>query len=325
MPVTVYRSTDSGAPALTAQAGTLLNVLRACLVTGYGSKPAAGWSEPFAASGNVGVFRQGAKTGRRQFFVQVSDATGNRAWLSMYEDMSSVNAGTNQVPIAGQAAPVAWKSAASSGNTTARPWLLVADHRTFYLFVEPHSDGRRVLSAWAGDIFSLVDQDQYGAALGGLMDRDPPDAGDGWRLRSLTFSTVINRADNTIVYLARDQSWLAISQQAGLHANPAQLLNEAPGGPNLRQGTNPADGKIWVSPIWVHEPQTQAIRGRLRGLLAPAVAAGALGDLSEIQGTGLLAGRTYMWVRFNTITRMDNTSVQTGALLVEVSDTWESD
>ena len=325
MPVTVYRSTDSGAPALTAQAGTLLNVLRACLVTGYGSKAAAGWSEPFTASGNVGVFRQGAKTGRRQFYLRVQDTPGNRAWLSLFEEMTSLNDGTNRVPIAGQDTPTAWKSAAWGGDGTPRPWLVIADHRTFYLFVEPHSDGRRVLSAWAGDFYSLVEQDQYGVALAGLYDRDPPDAGDGWRLRSLTLSTAVNRADNTIVYLARDQSWLAVSQQAGLHANPAQLLNEAPGGPNLRQGTNPADGKIWVSPIWVHEPPTMSIRGRLRGLLAPAVAAGALSDLSEIQGSGLLAGRTYLWVRFNTVVRMDYMSLQLGALLVEVSDTWESD
>lgn len=325
MAVTVYSSSDTGAPVLTAQVGTLLAVLRACLVTGYGSKPPAGWSEPFTASANIGVFRQGPKTGRQQFYLRVQDNVGNRAFLSLWESMTSLNGGTNGVPVTGQPVPTAWKSAAWGGDATPRPWMMVADHRTFYLWVVPHSDGRRVLSCWAGDIYSLVESDQYGVAVAGLMDRDPPEASDAWHLRSLTLSTTINRSDNTIVYLARDQSWLAVSQQVGLHANPAQLLNEAPGGPNLRQGTNPADGKIWVSPIWVHEAPTMSIRGRLRGLLAPSVAAGALSDLSEIPGSGPTAGRTYMWVRFNTAARMDYMVLQLGALLVEISDTWESD
>lgn len=49
MAVTIYRSTDTGAPALPAnsnyakQSG-FMDVIKACLVTGYGSKPAAGWS-----------------------------------------------------------------------------------------------------------------------------------------------------------------------------------------------------------------------------------------------------------------------------------------
>ena len=40
MAVTVYRSTDTGAPALyTDSAGSLITILDACLVNGYGSQP----------------------------------------------------------------------------------------------------------------------------------------------------------------------------------------------------------------------------------------------------------------------------------------------
>ena len=41
MAVTVYRSTDASAPLLTNSNGSLIAVLRACLVDGYGSKPPA--------------------------------------------------------------------------------------------------------------------------------------------------------------------------------------------------------------------------------------------------------------------------------------------
>ena len=44
MPVTLYRSTDDDAPALTKS--NLSLILKACLVTGYGSKPGAGWTMP---------------------------------------------------------------------------------------------------------------------------------------------------------------------------------------------------------------------------------------------------------------------------------------
>ena len=42
MPWTVYRSDDAGAPNLTGAAGSLIAILDAVLVNGYGAKPAAG-------------------------------------------------------------------------------------------------------------------------------------------------------------------------------------------------------------------------------------------------------------------------------------------
>lgn len=49
MAVTIYRSTDAGAPALPANvaynsAKFYMDVIKACLVTGYGSKAGAGWT-----------------------------------------------------------------------------------------------------------------------------------------------------------------------------------------------------------------------------------------------------------------------------------------
>lgn len=49
MTVTIYRSTDVGAPALPAnsnyvKASFFMDIIKQCLVTGYGSKPGAGWT-----------------------------------------------------------------------------------------------------------------------------------------------------------------------------------------------------------------------------------------------------------------------------------------
>ncbi len=58
MTVTVYRSTDASAPQLSGTAGSLAAILDGCLVTGYGSKPAAGWTTAFT-SGDLRSYRQG--------------------------------------------------------------------------------------------------------------------------------------------------------------------------------------------------------------------------------------------------------------------------
>jgi len=77
MPWTLYQSTDSGAPALSGQAGSLLEVLDACLVNGYGGKAAAGWGIAFS-SGNKRVYRPGASAKARKVTVQVpSGAEGD--------------------------------------------------------------------------------------------------------------------------------------------------------------------------------------------------------------------------------------------------------
>ena len=63
---TIYRSDDPGAPVTTGDVKNgLYNVLRACLVDGYGAKPAAGWSVVYDAWESAGVctFTNAAQSG----------------------------------------------------------------------------------------------------------------------------------------------------------------------------------------------------------------------------------------------------------------------
>lgn len=62
VPVTLFSSTDEGAPQFTKKAGDIFKIVKACLVTGYGSKTALGWELKFE-SGNQGIF---IPTDRRQ-------------------------------------------------------------------------------------------------------------------------------------------------------------------------------------------------------------------------------------------------------------------
>ncbi len=87
MAFNLYSSTDTSAPTLSAGTRTsLLNVLNACLVTGYGSKAPAGWSSPSSGSTNR-FFRQPGADGV-DFNIDVG-TSGVRADVTVYSQQSN--------------------------------------------------------------------------------------------------------------------------------------------------------------------------------------------------------------------------------------------
>ena len=107
MALTIYRSTDSGAPSLTYAAGSFIAMLDACLRTGYGSKAGAGWTKPYTGA-NIAVFRQGAGGNGRYIRVWNARTGDDPATYHMtanvrgYEAMTAVSTGTNPFPTATQ-------------------------------------------------------------------------------------------------------------------------------------------------------------------------------------------------------------------------------
>lgn len=110
MAMTVYRSTDSGAPSIPYATGGLITLLDACLRTGYGSKAGAGWTKPFTSGSTIACFKQG--TGGNNRFVRVWDARAGddaatycrTANVRGYENMTAVSTGTGPFPTTGQVA-----------------------------------------------------------------------------------------------------------------------------------------------------------------------------------------------------------------------------
>src|SRR5690349_16189318 len=142
MTVQIYRSTDSSAPVLTGQVGKLTDLLNACLVTGYGSKSAAGWTRAFNGT-NQRTFRNSADDGTG-YYVYVDDAgpgaAGAReARARGYITQTALDTGTGQFPTSALLAigtgAVVWRKS-NTADSTARAWTLIADSTVFYLFVE---------------------------------------------------------------------------------------------------------------------------------------------------------------------------------------------
>src|SRR5690606_20143676 len=105
MPWTLYQSSDAGAPVLSGQSGSLLAVLDACLITGYGAKPAAGWTIAFT-DGDKRVYRPGASAKSRKF-VRINDTSSllggaREAGIRGFDSMSDIDTGVHPFPDASQ-------------------------------------------------------------------------------------------------------------------------------------------------------------------------------------------------------------------------------
>lgn len=131
MTVRVYKSTDAGAPVLTGLVGSLILVLDACLVTGYGGNTPAGWTKPYSGADKAVFKPQGANG-----YYRVDDSAarsaatyGVAAEIVAYETMTGVDSGVARIPLTGSRY---WlKSGARSSD--ARPWIIIADEFGFYL------------------------------------------------------------------------------------------------------------------------------------------------------------------------------------------------
>lgn len=174
---TIYRSTDASAPSLFGASGSLLTVLNACLVNGYGSKAAAGWTLPLGTSGtDIVAYKQGAGAG---MCLMVNDAAseaalGREALACGYAAVSSegpsgMGTGTGQFPTPAQlltVGAVVIRKSNTADSTNARAWAILADASTFYLFIQSGDISGAYMAFMFGDFFSLAGSaDPYRCAI----------------------------------------------------------------------------------------------------------------------------------------------------------------
>ena len=126
MTVRYYLSTDPGAPTLNGVAASEIAVLKACLVTGYGTQIAAGWTEEFS-SANKSVLR--AAAGNRHFF-RIEDSFGQYASLKGYLAMTGVDTGTDPFP---GSTTYQYHRKSSVADASSRAWMVVANEKAVYM------------------------------------------------------------------------------------------------------------------------------------------------------------------------------------------------
>lgn len=126
VPVKMYKWDDDGAPVLKKTTNSLMSIFEACLVTGYGTKTAAGWTKPYEASG-IKVFRPqvGAEI---DFYLQCSANATTQMTAKVYTNMTNASVGDLKLQCA---QPFKYARGTITGK-----WLLVASPRGLWFFCE---------------------------------------------------------------------------------------------------------------------------------------------------------------------------------------------
>lgn len=323
MTVNIYRSSDPGAPQLRGYTpGDVINLLNLCLVTGYGSKAAAGWTMPFTST-NVAAFKQGDGNG---MYLRVDDssATANNLRATrcvLYENMSDVNTGTPaSVPTSAQLANGIGLFTYYLGTAAnARAWKLIATNKFFLLCICP-SDTYNI-NSWAvffegimfGDFTSYKSGDTFNTGVWGCFN-----SSNSYSQTLLPLGVNSISALSPSGYIARDTTGLGGSIVTG-HSSDIAKSNSLVSGKGQLQYPSPVDGGLYLSPIWVTGGgNLGSIRGFLPGLwFCPQNVSGSLNPGDQIAGSGDLAGKTFELWPFG-----GGSSTQVGCVFVEISNTW---
>ena len=329
----IYSSSDAGGPGvLFGAASEVLRVLDLILVNGYTAHPAAGWTKPFANSGNIGCYKNASPAnGGNGFGVVINDnganvtSTFKEAWATGWETVlgvgSPVGTGTGQFPTPAQlltTGHVVIRKSATADGTTGRAWICFADALTFYLFIASGDTAGAYFCLWFGDFFSLKGStDTYRCMIQGEAIENNGSTNTSQHTADMIACNALSAASYLGCYASRTYGGGGTSVQlykqgasqfdsptANLHANVGTL--QAPNGP---------DNAYYTPPIWILEQPTLTLRGRLRGLYHSAHTLATWSDGQVLTGAGDFAGKTLQAV---------SKGINSGMWFIETSATVET-
>jgi hypothetical protein len=190
----IYNYLDVDAPVLDDAPGSLIALLEACLVTGYGDHEPAGWTKPFAdPSTNSAVFRAPPGEGRLAHFLRINDS-GATANVEGFMSMSEVSSGGGPFTTTGGVGAYWGKSTGG-----ARQWLLAANDKCFWFF-SPRGD--------------YVNQHLMPMGFGELAHRYPGDLRASYLVGATTAATAV----------AIDTAYTVNSGEIAISGNPVAYM-----------------------------------------------------------------------------------------------------
>ena len=314
MAFTLYTYTDSGAPTLNGFSGSLINVLNAVLLNGYGAKPAAGWlTSSLATAPYQAVYQQGSGSSGHYMFVVDNTTYSNEAYITGIRSLTTINTGSatgswqfptySQLGI-GSGAVVCRKS--NGANVTAKPWYIYADSRTMYMFVPTGDNGSSYYAWMFGDFYSYKSgsADNYRCMIVGR---------NGINTGTNTNDS-LDRINNTLssqtqahwasANLGGSQTSQAINVHGdGVKGNNSYLYGSVP-------FLNGSDSGMYLSPLFVVDDNS-TIRGVMRGFYQ-ILHSNPFPDTFFVSGSGAYAGRNFQVVQ---------PTANGGTYFIEISDT----
>jgi hypothetical protein len=158
-----FDSTDVGAPTLPGNlAGSLITLLDAILVSGYGSRTALGWTKLYSSGGTGAIYQKASGT---TMLLRVDDS-GSHATLTTrvaivrgYESATGYSTGlTDAFPLVAQVSDTncLWLKS-DTNSATARPWQAWGDESVMYLCVQTNGTTQ-------GDVYVFGDMESVRGA-----------------------------------------------------------------------------------------------------------------------------------------------------------------
>lgn len=268
----------------------------------------AGWTMPYTGT-NLSVFRQGSSSNQR--YLRVDDTTTLSSRVVAYESMSDVNTGTNAFPTSALfAGGLYFQRSTSADITNNREWILIANDRTFYLWVgwnsiPPYVDSPLVafgdfVSTKSGDIYNTFIQGNISAAVAGFK-------------FAYSVGSYMTAAD-TSMYVARSYTQTGTAMACNRIVDYSKNNNANMGVNGLPYPHMP-DGALYMCPIWIIECASTAANSVVRGVMPGAwcpLHTKPLAHGDTFLGTGALAGKTFLAL-----------SIQpTGQVMIEIASQW---
>ena len=339
---TVYRSTDPGAPVLNGQAGSLIALLHAVLVTGYGTgqtaKAGAGWTRPYSNAG-VHVYRNSTVNGSGAYLRVRDDAsadtlnTGRLAQAWAYSSMSDIDTGTDKTPNPDVQARGSMIAKSPDTTAGARGWMVVATEIGFYLFTAWGQWNNAMGAYYYGDIISSVSGDVYPFVTFGSSNLNSFSGGWSDEVCSVFFASTLEFVVDGVSqrgssYIPGGFVMRSYSDGQGksgriatcgvLHATSSST-NRSYGSGAYRVGPDPVHGGFNYMEAMLREAP-HALRGKLPGVLVPLHARPhpANGIVSHIDGIGL-----GQWLAVNYNVAEPDTADRDGQVLFRLDAPWK--
>ena len=275
-------------------------------------RAAAGWLQLYAGA-NLAALKPSVPEATG-CVLRIDDTGTLNARVRAFEAMTDVSNGVGLTPMESQVAGGLYWPKSSSANATARPWIVIADERGFYLAVDPTGTGRYTLT-YSGDIASLKSGDAYGYLLtGNQADQTnasiAPEGCCGYSGRSARGGAYLVRAHTAI-----GQSIAA--QRLGAHHNGATAdVYAGTAGYSVGTYPNGPNNGLMTGALELH---ALGIRGTLPGLLHPVQDCGnAFATGAFVDGTDDLAGRRLLAIR----TAPPSGAVVPGTVFLDVTGPW---
>jgi hypothetical protein len=269
-PVRLYSHTDSEAPQLPANdwTGALKTLLKACLVTGYGGKPGAGWTLR-EESDNKAIFRAGDPATSP---VELEVDSGNITITTFDLHWQGVKQGIN----------TNWTTGQLNRYTGVAGWYLVASARGFVLLPLVRIGNSPLIAGLA----------YFGQACTNLVDPGQQDF-VLWLAKSNNSGYVSDVP--SVLYNGGNAAWssgsLRLTGKIGDGRNTV-LRTAAAARAALRLPANNDFSSILYSEIYLHRTASYgsnnyAVSGRLPGLLVAShrTVSDQTGDIVQVAGS----------------------------------------